>query len=135
MRGTSFTKYKQMRERLNQFYLKNKDGKAPISEDRMNTLPQNATITRTNHLNTDLLEEDSDTESYASSEDGEDDNIEKRYYSEMDDDMLPNPSVNAFKTLLQSPKTNSGMTNATKIYAHIGTQNMNKISLFPIKLE
>ena len=72
-----------------------------------------------------------------SSENSETDNIEEGYYSEseMDDDMLPNPSVSACKTLLKNPKINSGMTEATKIYASIGTQNTNKISSFWLKLE
>ena len=136
LRGPSFNKDKQMRERLNQFNLKNRDGKAPMSEDRMNTAPQNATIPRINHVNIDLPEEDSDTDSYTSYQDN-DDNIQKGEYSdsEMDDDMLPQPSTSSCKTLLKSPKTNSSMTETNKMYEKIGTEDMNRISSFRLKIE
>ena len=102
----------------------------------MNTAPQNATIPRINHVNIDLPEEDSDTDSYTSYQDN-DDNIQKGEYSdsEMDDDMLPQPSTSSCKTLLKSPKTNSSMTETNKMYEKIGTEDMNRISSFRLKIE
>ena len=127
-----------MRERLNQFNLKNKDGKAPMSDDRMNTPPQNATIPtgRVNHLKIDLPEEDSDAESDMSYENN-DDNIQHGEYSdsEMDDNMLPQPSVSSCKALLQNPKINSSMTQTNSKYEKIGTEDMNRISSFRLKIE
>ena len=125
LRGPAYNKDKQMRERLNQFNLKNKDGKAPLSEDRMTTPPQDATIPKANHGNI-AVDSDSDND--------EEDNIQEGYYSEseMDNDMLPQPSVIACKI---SPKTNSSLTENSKIYPSIGTENMIKISSFWLKLE
>ena len=131
LQGPAYNKDKQMRERLNQFNLKNKDGKAPLSEDRMTTPPQDATIPKANHGNIYIPEVDSD------SDNDEEDNIQEGYYfeSEIDDDMLPQPSVSAYKNLLVSPKTNSSLTESSKIYPSIGTENMIKISSFWLKLE
>ena len=112
-----------MRERLNQLNLKNKDGKAPLSEDRMTTSPHHATIPKANHGNIHLPKVDSDSDI------DEEDNIQEGYYSEseMDKVMLPQPSVGVLKII---PKINSSLTENSKIYPNIGTENMNKISSF-----
>lgn len=88
-------------------------------------------------MSTDLSGEDSDTESYTSSGNNDENNVEDGCYleSEIDDDILPNPSVSACKTLLKNPMINSGITESTKIYTSIGTQNMNKINSFWLKFE
>lgn len=65
-----------MRDRFNQFNLKYKDRKAPMSGDRMNTPPQNSTIHKKKSCNY-IYREESDTESSTSSENNDEDNIEE----------------------------------------------------------
>ena len=76
-----------------------------------------------NHGNINLPEVDSNSDI------DEEDNIQEGYYSEseMDKGMLPQPSVSALKII---PKINSSLTENSKIYPNIGTENMNKISSF-----
>ena len=47
----------------------------------MNTPPQNATISKTNHVNIDLPEEGSDVESCMTYSNYEEDNVQEEYYS------------------------------------------------------
>ena len=104
----------------------------------MNTLPQNVTIPKKNHVSINFPKEDSNTESCMPYSNCEQDNVQEEYYydSKMDDDVLPQPLVSSLNTLLLiTTKISSSLIEKSKVYSSIGTENMNKICSFRLNIE
>ena len=139
-RGPKHNNDKQTRERLNQYNLKNKnDKRVDVSEERLNTPPQRPTILKTNHVNTDLNEDEESNQEEESQDDGYntdvyadyEDDIENGIYE--DEGMLPQPTTSSLKIdTLKKPIVNHGKIKEAQVNP---SDNMNIISSFCLKQE
>ena len=89
-RGPAYNNDKDLRERINQYNLKNKSDKVTPNKDRLEIPPQQPSIPKINHVNNNVDGDENQTE----------DIIDQDYYSDIDlddDDTLPQPYVKSSK--------------------------------------